>query len=294
MLFDVQYESDPLGRIARKVETTNGTVHIYVCNYSISGYLERVSVDGVTASSYGFDLNGNRTSYSGVLGNRNATYDAQDRMLTYGGASYLYNANGELTTRTEADTTTRYEYDLLGNLKKVILSNGKVIEYIVDGNNRRIGKKVNGVMVHTWMYESQLCPAAEYDGAGNLIARFIYGTKVNVPEYMVKNGVTYRIITDHLGSVRYVVETSSGEIAQSLTYYEYGLVLSDNNPGLIPSVSQEECMTARLGLCGLARGITMRSVAGGRVRIRSGLMVGIIIYIGMSEIVLQIGLILLV
>lgn len=48
---------------------------------------------------------GNRLSANGV----NASYDAQDRLLTYGSTSYSYTANGELKTRTESGVTTRYD-----------------------------------------------------------------------------------------------------------------------------------------------------------------------------------------
>jgi RHS repeat-associated protein len=84
------------------------------------------------------------------------------------------------------------------------------------------------------MYESKLRRIAEYDGTGNLIARYIYGAKINVPEYMVKNGVTYRIITDYQGSVRYVIDVSNGTIAQNIDYDEYGVVEYNSNPGFTP------------------------------------------------------------
>ncbi len=41
----------------------------------------------------------------------------------------------------------RYEYDELGNLRKVTLADGRVIEYVVDGLGRRIGRKVDGPLV---------------------------------------------------------------------------------------------------------------------------------------------------
>lgn len=41
---------------------------------------------------------------------------------------------------------------------------------------------------------------AELDDAGNITARFVYVTKANVPDYMVKGGVTSRIISNHFGS----------------------------------------------------------------------------------------------
>ncbi len=51
-------------------------------------------------------------------------------------------ANGELETKTVGSDTTRYTYDALGNLRHVELPDGRVIDYLVDGHNRWIGKKV--------------------------------------------------------------------------------------------------------------------------------------------------------
>ena len=60
------------------------------------------------------------------------------------------------------------------------LPDGRSIEYVLDGQNRRIGKKVNGVLVQAWLYQDRLNPVAELDGAGNVVARFVYGSKPNV------------------------------------------------------------------------------------------------------------------
>jgi RHS repeat-associated protein len=67
-----------------------------------------------------------------------------------------------------------------------------------------------------------------------VVSRFVYGTTANVPDYMVKGGVTYRIITDHLGSPRLVVDVATGTVAQQLDYDEFGTVLVDTNPGFQP------------------------------------------------------------
>jgi RHS repeat-associated protein len=114
------------------------------------------------------------------------------------------------------------------------LPNGNQIEYVIDGQNRRIGKKVNGALTQGFLYRNQLAPVAELDGSGNVVSRFVYGTKINVPEYMVKSGVTYRIITDHLGSVRLVVDMATGTIGQRLDYDEFGQLTQDTNPGFQP------------------------------------------------------------
>ncbi|WP_459874258.1 hypothetical protein, partial [Endothiovibrio diazotrophicus] len=66
--------------------------------------------------------------------------------------------------------------------------------YLTDGRNRRIGKRVDGVLVQGFLYRDKLNPIAELDGDGNVVSRFVYGDKGNVPSYMVKGGVTYRIL----------------------------------------------------------------------------------------------------
>ncbi len=114
------------------------------------------------------------------------------------------------------------------------------IEYVVDGEGRRVGKKVNGVLTQGWLWRSKLQPVAELDGAGNVVKRFVYavddgGTSGNnVPELMVTAGATYRLVKDHLGSVRVVVDVATGAVAQDMSYDAWGRVLVDTNPGFQP------------------------------------------------------------
>ncbi len=114
------------------------------------------------------------------------------------------------------------------------LPDGTQIDYVIDGRNRKVGKKVGGVFTQGFLYGSQLNPVAELDGVGNVVSRFVYGTKGNVPDYMVRGGVTYRIISDHLGSPRIIVDTATGTVAQAIDYDEFGNILSDTNPGFQP------------------------------------------------------------
>ncbi len=136
------------------------------------------------------------------------TYDAQDRMLSVActrmlqssaGAQYVYGLNGDLQAKISGSDTTEYTYDALGNLTQVVMPNGDVIQYVIDGQNRRIAKKVNGKIVDRWIYSGQLSPVAELDSAGNVVAQFVGG-------YMTEGGTTYGLITDHLGSFRLGLE----------------------------------------------------------------------------------------
>jgi RHS repeat-associated protein len=66
------------------------------------------------------------------------------------------------------------------------------------------------------------------------VSRFVYGTRGNVPEYMVRGGETFRLVTDHLGSVRLVVKVSDGSVVERIDYDEFGVVSSDTSPGFQP------------------------------------------------------------
>jgi len=232
--FAVSYTRDKLGRIVQKVETIEGVTTTYDYVYDLAGRLTGVSENGVAVSVYGYDSNGNRINGYNKAGGILAYYDAQDRLTSWNGTSYTYTANGELASKTDAAGTTSYVYDVLGNLMHVSLPGGTAIDYIVDGRNRRIGKMVNGALVQGFLYKDQLNPVAELDGQGNIVSRFVYGSKANVPDYMIKGGVTYRIISDHLGSPRLVINTTDNTIAQRMDYDDWGKVINDTNPGFQP------------------------------------------------------------
>jgi RHS repeat-associated protein len=48
------------------------------------------------------------------------------------------------------------------------------------------------------------------------------------------DGTVYRLITDHLGSVRLVVNVSDGTVTQRMDYDAFGRVLRDTNPDFQP------------------------------------------------------------
>ncbi|MBI4510548.1 MAG: hypothetical protein HY698_13020 [Deltaproteobacteria bacterium] len=232
--YSVVYSRDAQGRITQKTETVLGEAHVHGYTYDLDGRLTEVTRDGAVVSTYGYDSNGNRIAYSGSGGSLTGVYDDQDRMLQYGSALFNYTGNGEIRTRTDETGTTTYAYDAFGNLAAVALPDGTHVEYILDAAHRRVGRKVNGALVAGYLYSGSLRPVAELDGDHNVVSRFVYARGVNVPDYMVRDGAEYRIVTDHLGSPRLVVNTATGDVAQRLEYDEFGRVLVDTNPGFQP------------------------------------------------------------
>jgi len=232
--FNISYIRDNLGRISQKSEIIAGVTTTTDYVYDVAGRLTGVAENGATAGLYIYDSNGNRVSGANKAGAILATYDAQDRLTSWNGVNYTYTANGELASKNNAGVVTSYSYDVLGNLMSAALPNATTVDYVIDGRNRRVGKKVNGTLTQGFLYKDQLNPVAELDGTGAVVARFVYGSKANVPDYMVKAGVTYRIISDHLGSPRLVINTTDNTIAQRMDYDDWGNVTNDTNAGFQP------------------------------------------------------------
>ena len=235
-----EYKRDASGRIISVLSNNSMLSLARSFSYDSEGRLGKVTNGIIGEREYQYDQNGNRSSIK--IGGRkiNATYDAQDRLLTYGNLEFTYSQNGELAQKIEHDSEcdsggrfdrddhkgkqriTKYTFDSFGNLKSVVLPNSKTIEYILDGQNRRIGKKINGQLVQGFIFQSQTQIAAELDGNGKLVKRFIYGAKANVPDYMVYQGAKYRIISDHVGTPKLVVKADTGKLVEALLFDEFG------------------------------------------------------------------------
>jgi RHS repeat-associated protein len=242
---------DALGRITDRTEAVRDgsgttTTKTYHYGYDEADRLAAVTIDGTLASSYTYDTNGVRLTYTGARGTEETmctdstpAIDAQDRVLCYGGAEYTYNENGELVAKNRGTETTTYAYDVFGQLGLVHLPDGRSIEYVLDPLGRRVGKKVTApggasTVQRGFLYVDGLRIGAELNSDSSLKSRFVYGTGRSVPDYMMKDGVTYRLVADHLGSVRAVIRVADGVVVQQLAYDEFGNVLIDTAPGFQP------------------------------------------------------------
>jgi len=233
-IFDLQYLHDSLGRIVSVTEVITGVTATYGYSYDAAGRLLAVTKNGAPEASYSFDANGNRTSLTTTLGTISVTTDAQDRILSQGTTTFRYTKDGELREAISGVDTTRFTYGARAELLSVRLPNGTLIEYVHDPQGRRIGKKLNGTLMRGWLYGTGLGPVAELDGNNNIVSRFVYASRPHVPDYMIKAGVTYRLMHDHLGSVRLVVNTSTGAVVQRLDYDAWGVVLANTAPNFQP------------------------------------------------------------
>ncbi len=230
-LLTIHYYRDAGGRIHKKKETVRADPErITRYEYDAAGRLSEVYVDKLDTSttpdvSYGYDSNGNRTTVNGVALGVYSTQDvAQDRLTSYGSTSFTYTNNGALATKVTSSQTTALTYDLLGQLRRYQPASGDPADFLIDGEGNRAGKKVSGLLKQGFLYSGGLGPVAEIDASGAVVATFGYGLHSNVPDVMIKGTTTYKILHDHLGSVRLVVRASDGAEMQRMDYDEWGML----------------------------------------------------------------------
>jgi RHS repeat-associated protein len=223
---------DNNGRIRQRQETINGSTTTWEYAYNPIGRLTDVKKDGVAVESYAYDLNGNRlteiNTSRGIIG-RSFGYSDEDHVLTAGSEDYQFDVDGFLQSKTTAGATTSYSYSSLGELQTVWLSNGDILSYLHDPMGRRIAKKVNGAIVEKYLWKDLTTLLAVYDGADNLLQRFNYADG-RVPVSMTAGGATYFLLTDQVGTLRAVVD-STGTIVKRIDYDSFGNIISDSNPG---------------------------------------------------------------
>jgi len=230
-LFSQKLTRDERGRIKAVAEYAFGTSRTLGYRYDDAGRLYAVTTNGDTTAKYLYDANGNRRTFENPQtgDTASANYDDQDRMLRYKNTAYAYTAAGDLQTKATGGNTTAYAYDALGNLNRVQFPAGDTLTYAVDGANRRVGRRASGAWSGGWLYQNALQVVAELDTAGAVKNRYVWGAEGHVPALLLRGGGTYRLVTDYLGSVRGVVNTSTGAVMQRRDYDAWGVAVKDSN-----------------------------------------------------------------
>jgi RHS repeat-associated protein len=151
--------------------------------------------------------------------------------LTAGDATYQYDVDGYLTTKTVGTQApfevTSYAYSSRGELLSVTLPDGRLIEYVHDPLGRRIAKKVNGTVTEKYLWQGLTRLLAVYDGADSLVMRFEYADG-RMPVAMEQGGATYYLTYDQVGSLS-VVADASGNVVKRIDYDSFGNIINDTN-----------------------------------------------------------------
>jgi RHS repeat-associated protein len=196
-------------------------------NYTYDSTDQLTSASHTTQANevYSYDANGNRTNSGYQTGTNN-------QLLSDGTYTYEYDDEGNRTKRTEIATgkVTQYVWDYRNRLTQVVFKDVtgnvvKSIEYTYDVADRRIAKKVDGVVQERYVYDEDNV-ALVFDGQGNQTHRYLHGTGVDqVLADERADGSVVWALTDQIGSIRDLVD-NSGTVVNHITYDSFGKVVS--------------------------------------------------------------------
>ncbi|TWT75097.1 putative deoxyribonuclease RhsB [Allorhodopirellula solitaria] len=209
-----------------------------------------------SAESYDFDAGGNRKSSGGAS---QSAANTHNQLQTDGTYNYTYDDEGNTLSRILISTgaVTLYEWDHRNRLESITEKTSAVgsvtqkIEYIYDALDQRVGKRLDSDgdgdfdrdEVFLWTEGQTALRATDSDGEAatesfTLASRYLYGEMVDQlladeqynggtgPDFSATTasataGDTYWALTDHLGSVRDLVD-NNGEIRQHVAYDSFG------------------------------------------------------------------------
>jgi len=222
---------DVAGRILQRQEVIDSETITWGYAYDTLGRLIEVKKNTALVESYSYDANGNRlsemNSLRGIM-SRSFSHSVEDHVLTAGSDSYYYDVDGFFKSKATVEGATSYEYSSRGELLRAGLPDGTIVTYVHDPMGRRIAKQVNGATVEKYLWKDRTTLFAVYDGNDNLLQRYMYAD-ARMPVSMMSDGATYFLLTDQVGTLRAVADTT-GAIVKRIDYDSFGNIIADTNP----------------------------------------------------------------
>lgn len=183
--------------------------------------------------TYGYNNAGQRTSVTASddryiwspSANSSSSYSSNgaDQYTVVAGTSLTHDANGNLTY----DGVRTFSFNAVNQLTTVAAS-GLTVNYSYDSLNRRTAKLANSIVTN-YLHDGSLDrEIAEYDGAGNLLRRYIYGSGLDellafVPVLSGINQPVQFVHADGLGSSIAITDVA-GAVLERYAHGPYGEV----------------------------------------------------------------------
>jgi RHS repeat-associated protein len=184
--------------------------------------------------TYGYDAVGNRLT--GPKTTDTMTYNTGNEQMSLNRIAYEYDLNGNRIRRTRNNgEVTTYAYDDENRLIRVT-QGSTTITYAYDPFGRRIEKNANGVITQ-YVYDNEDI-LMEYDGLGNLKARYTHGPGIDEPLAVQQGNNTYYYHANGLGSI-VVITNSVGLRVKTYAYDSFGNMTQTGN------INQPYTYTAR-------------------------------------------------
>lgn len=190
--------------------------------YGPSGLLLRSQHGRRGAVQYDYDLRGNMLR----RGDLSLEYERGNRLVRAGGTRYVRDENGNRVTRVAGLEETRYEWDALDQLTRMIHPDGTISVYDYDGLGRRIRKQHGDDEVrYFWAGDSLLSEVSKGVTRDYAVAEFR-------PSALWSNGAERHLIVSFRGLVQEMID-GDGALVWSGDYDDWGALLEGGDAGPI-------------------------------------------------------------
>ena len=171
--------------------------------------------------AYGYDKLDNATTVTMPSGtvSPSPSYNVNNQLATWASNSYSYDANGNTLS---GDGTKTYKWDAENRLIEIDYvgtSNKSVFTYNGIGQRRTAAETVSGTTTTTRFLWCDTFICQSRDGLDNVLKRYM-----REGEYSLASGQKLVYMPDQLGSVRDVLDATTGTRVASYDYAPYGAV----------------------------------------------------------------------
>ena len=211
---DNNYQYNNASVITQNIDA--GGTHAY--GYDAIDRLVSATYPGTQSETYAYDAVGNRSS-----SHQSASYSYQpfNRMVSTSTATYLYDNNGNMISKSDVSGSTQFAWDFENRLVQVVTPAGGSVTYKYDALGRRIQRMPSGGVSTNFVYDGQDV-VRDINSDGTTI-EYLNGPGIDnkIRQKGSSNATTYYFAHDHLGSTTALTNTK-GQLVESLSYDAYG------------------------------------------------------------------------
>ncbi|MCI4661016.1 MAG: Ig-like domain-containing protein [Neomegalonema sp.] len=173
--------------------------------------------------TYEYDAAGNRTRVVEDGVETLYTANALNQYTQVGDATFTYDADGNMTSRTDPSGTTTYTYDLDNRLTSVIEADGTVLEFDYDVFGNRVSKSVDGTETEYLVDPFGLGDVVSEFTGGSLSATYTHGLGLASAEI---GGVEAWYDADAVGTVT-TLTGALGAVENTYVFTPFGTEMSE-------------------------------------------------------------------
>jgi len=231
------YTLDPAGNRTRLDEASGRSVSWQYDTLSrlLSETIEQPAQPAET-EAFSYDAVGNRLTRTTASGIETSLYDANDRLLSDGVATYTWAANGNLQSKADATGTTQYRFDAKDRLVEVSGPSVGLVQHAYDHAGDRVETRVDGVATKYLVDANRgLSQVIEERGASNqLVARYEHGDDgAPLARFDAATSTATYFLHDGQGSVRQMADATQA-ITDTVAYSAFGKTLAATGTTLSP------------------------------------------------------------